>query len=184
MSYPIIILKPKRSESLKRKHPWIFSGAIDKILMDEDAKELVEGDVVHVADYKEKILGVGHFAEGSIAVRMLSFKNEMVDSKFWERKIKAAFELRSALQLTHSDSTTCYRLMHAEGDGLPGLIVDIYGTVAIVQAHSAGFANALIDIANALKAIMGEKLSAVYSKSEKTLHRQGEEGAEDGYLLG
>ena len=183
MNYQTIILKPKRSESLKRKHPWVFSGAIDKILMDEDAEELREGDLVQVADQNEKILGVGHFAEGSIAVRMLSFKKDVVNSNFWERKLTAAFQLRSTLQLTHSESTTCYRLVHAEGDGLPGLVVDIYGSVAIVQAHSAGFANALPAIAKALKAVMGDKLTAVYSKSEKALHRQGEESIEDDYLL-
>ncbi|MDC1451745.1 class I SAM-dependent rRNA methyltransferase [Vicingaceae bacterium] len=184
MSYPIIILKPKRNESLKRKHPWVFSGAIDKILLDEDAEELREGDLVQVADQNEKTLGVGHFGEGSIAVRMLSFKKDTIDASFWERKLKAAFQLRSTLHLTHSKSTTCYRLVHAEGDDLPGLVVDIYGSVAIVQAHSKGFANALPEIAKALKAVMGDKLTAVYSKSEKAIHRQGEESIEDGYLLG
>ena len=184
MSYPIIILKPKRNESLKRKHPWVFSGAIDKILLDEDAEELREGDLVQVADQNEKTLGVGHFGEGSIAVRMLSFKKDTIDASFWERKLTAAFQLRSTLHLTHSKSTTCYRLVHAEGDDLPGLVVDIYGSVAIVQAHSKGFANALPEIAKALKAVMGDKLTAVYSKSEKAIHRQGEESIEDGYLLG
>ena len=184
MNYPIIILKPKRSESLKRNHPWVFSGAIDKILMDEDALDLKEGDLVKVADQKEKILGIGHFAEGSIAVRMLSFKDATVNDSFWEHKITAAYRLREALQLSNSATTTCYRLIHAEGDGLPGLIVDIYGGVAIVQAHSVGFANALPDLAKALKTVFGKKLTAVYSKSEKALHRQGEKGIEDGYLLG
>ena len=184
MSYPIILLKPNRSESLKRKHPWVFSGAIDKILLDEDAEDLREGDLVEVTDQNEKTLGVGHFAEGSIAVRMLSFRNETVDASFWESKLQNAFNLRNTLQLTHSISTTCYRLIHAEGDGMPGLVVDIYGSVAVVQAHSAGFANALNEIAKALKTVLGEKLTAVYSKSEKSLHRQGEEGYEDGFLLG
>ena len=184
MSYPIIILKPKRSESLKRKHPWVFSGAIDKILMDEDAPDLKEGNVVKVADHKEKVLGVGHFAKGSIAVRMLTFKNEEVDQFFWESKIKSAYMLREALQLSNSVKTRCYRLIHAEGDGLPGLIVDIYGTIAIVQAHSAGFAFALPVVARALKAVYGDKLTAVYSKSEKALHNQGEKEVEDGYLFG
>lgn len=184
MIYPQIILKPKRSESLRRKHPWVFSGAIDKIILDESIEDLVEGDVVQVCDAKEKVLGLGHFAEGSIAVRMLTFKNTEIDTNFWEYKLKNAFDLRTQLNLAKSEGTTCYRLIHAEGDGLPGLIIDIYGKIAILQAHSLGFAKALPLVAVSLKKVMGSNLEAVYSKSEKALHRQGEEGIEDNYLLG
>lgn len=184
MMYPTVVLKPKRSESLRRRHPWVFSGAIDKILLDEESEDLKEGDLVEVVDSKEKPLGVGHFAEGSIAVRMLSFKADEVNSTFWENKLSTAYELRKTLQLAESKTTTCYRLIHAEGDGLPGLIIDIYGNVAILQAHSIGFANSLTNIAEALKVVMGDELTAVYSKSEKALHRQGETGISDDYLLG
>jgi 23S rRNA (cytosine1962-C5)-methyltransferase len=184
MNYPTIVLKPKRSESLRRRHPWVFSGAIDKILLNEEEEDLQEGDLVEVVDSNEKPLGVGHFAEGSIAVRMITFKKEKIDEYFWEQKIRNAYNLRIELQLAKSHVTTCYRLIHAEGDGLPGLIIDIYGKVAIVQAHSLGFANSLQHITTAIKTVMGDCIDAVYSKSEKTLHQQGETSVEDGYLLG
>ncbi|MBL4707899.1 MAG: class I SAM-dependent methyltransferase, partial [Flavobacteriales bacterium] len=184
MGYPTVVLRPKRSESLRRKHPWVFSGAIDKIVLDEGQDDLKEGDVVTVVDNKEKVLGQGHFAEGSIAVRMLTFKNELIDANFWVNKLTTAFELRETLSLANSKITTCYRLIHAEGDGLPGLIIDIYGKIAILQAHSLGFANSLELIAECLKTVMGDALDAVYSKSQKSLHQQGEEGKKDDYILG
>lgn len=183
MNYPLVILKPKRSDSIRRKHPWVFSGAIDKIILD-DSNDLAEGDVVKVCNDKEKVLGLGHFSEGSIAVRMLSYKNELIDSTFWEKKLQTAYQLRTIIGLANSSSTQCYRLIHAEGDGLPGLIIDIYGKVAILQAHSLGFAKALPIIAESLKVVMKYALEAVYSKSEKALHRQGEEGFSDAYLIG
>lgn len=184
MNYPTVVLRPKRSESLRRKHPWVFSGAIDKIILEEGQDDLKEGDVVTVVDDKEKVLGQGHFAEGSIAVRMLTFKRETIDADFWIKKLRTALELRKTLLLSNSETTTCYRLIHAEGDGLPGLIIDVYGKVAILQAHSVGFSNSLELIAKCLKTLMADSLEAVYSKSEKSLHRQGEESKKDDFLIG
>lgn len=183
MNDPTVVLRPKRSESLRRKHPWVFSGAIDRIFLDEE-EELQEGDIVTVVDDKERILGRGHFAEGSIAVRMITFEDEAIDDSFWTKKLQLAYDLRKSLGLVNSEVTNCYRLIHAEGDGLPGLIVDIYGSVGILQAHSIGFANALPSIAACLQNVMDPKLKAVYSKSEKSLHQQGEKGEKDHYLFG
>lgn len=185
MNYPSVILKPKRSDSLRRQHPWVFSGAIAKILLDENHEDLKEGDLVQVLNEKEKVLGVGHFAEGSIAVRMLSFKDEAIDLNFWIKKISNALTLRKKLNLVGSSHTSTYRLIHAEGDALPGLIIDVYNKTAIVQAHSLGMAEALPLISEALQQVMGDQLQAVYSKSEKSLHRQnGSENDKDSYLFG
>ena len=184
MNYPTLLLKPNRSESLKRKHPWVFSGAIEKIYLDEDQEDLIEGDIVQVVDSKEKFLGLGHFATGSIAVRVISFINQPIDASFWEQKFKAAFSLRKTLSLANSEHTTTFRLIHAEGDGLPGLVVDIYNKTAILQAHSVGMANALPLIAKSIQSALEEKIEAVYSKSEKALHSQNGEETEDGFLIG
>lgn len=184
MHYPLVVLKPKRNASISRKHPWVFSGAIDKIILD-DHQNLSEGDVVSVCDSKEKVIASGHFSEdSSIAIRILSFSPTEINQDFWTTKIKAAYALRTSLGLTQSESTNTYRLVHAEGDGLPGLIIDIYKKIAVVQAHSLGMAKSLTEISNALKEVFGDQLSAIYSKSEKTLHRQNETAFEDHYLMG
>jgi len=183
MNYPSIILKPKRSESIRRKHPWVFSGAISKVILSEE-DTITEGDLVQVCNYEEKCIGIGHFGEGSIAVRILSFKEELIDVNFWVKKIKTAYKLRESLGFVSNEPTSTFRLVHAEGDGLPGLIIDIYNKVAVVQAHSLGMAKALDDIANALKQVFGNKLEAVYSKSAQTLHRQGNKEYTDSFLLG
>jgi 23S rRNA (cytosine1962-C5)-methyltransferase len=182
MSLPIIILRPKREASIKRKHPWVFSGAILKIILPEDANEPEEGDLVQVLDSKERFLGIGHWGTSSIAVRVLSFRNVEIDSSFFEEKFKSALNLRIALQLHGQKQTTCYRLIHAEGDGLPGLIIDIYNNVAVVQAHSKGMANSFELITSALKSTLGKKLKAIYSKSEQTIPKQYAKQFTDGYL--
>jgi 23S rRNA (cytosine1962-C5)-methyltransferase len=181
MNYPKVILKPKRSASISRKHPWVFSGAIAKILIDED-QSVEEGDVVHICDAKEEIIGTGHFANGSIAVRILSFNATEVDQKFWNATIEKAYKLRQMLGLVDNPKTTAYRLVHAEGDGLPGLVIDVYGAVAVVQAHSLGMMNSIESIANALSTSYGEKLTAVYNKSENSLHAESD--VKDSYLSG
>lgn len=184
MEYPSIILKPKRNISIKRRHPWVFSGAIDKILLDPDAQELGEGDLVKVCNQKEECIGVGHFGEASIAVRLLSFKEEDINSNFWLKKIEAAVKLRKKLGLINNSETSAYRLVHAEGDGLPGLIIDIYNKTAVIQAHSIGMANAINEISNALLSAYGNDLEAVYNKSEKTLHKADQTHLQNGYLQG
>lgn len=183
MNYPSIILKPKRSESIRRKHPWVFSGAISKVILSEEGS-IAEGDLVQVCDNEEKCIGIGHFGEGSIAVRMLSFKEELIDVNFWVKKVQAAYDLRDSLGFISNETTSTFRLVHAEGDGLPGLIIDIYNKVAVIQAHSLGMAKALNDIAAALKKVFGNTLEAVYSKSEQSLHRQGTKEYTDAYILG
>lgn len=182
MSLPIIILRPKREASIQRKHPWVFSGAILKIILPEEANEPEEGDLVKVLDSKEKYLGIGHWGTSSIAVRVLSFKEVEIDTAFFEDKFQSALKLRTAIQLYGQKQTTCFRFIHAEGDGLPGLIIDIYNDVAVVQAHSKGMANSFELITNALKLVLGKKLQAVYSKSEQTLPKQYAKQFQDGYL--
>jgi len=184
MNYPSIVLKSKRSESLKRKHPWVFSGAIARIILEEEQEDITEGDLVQVLDHKEKVLGIGHFADGSIAVRMLSFKNDIINSSFWEKKLLSALNLRRVLGLFENEITSTYRLIHAEGDGLPGLVIDIYNETAILQAHSLGMAKALPLVSEAIKNVFNGRLNAIYSKSEKSLHQQGENGEKDSYLFG
>lgn len=185
MDYPLIILKPKREASLRRKHPWVFSGAIQKIVLNEHQNDLEEGDLVQICNAKEKCIAVGHFSkDSSIAVRILSFKAEAIDQKFWDAKIQKAFELRKSLGLINNPSTSTFRLIHAEGDDLPGLIIDIYDKVAVVQAHSLGMIRALSFINASLQKVLGDQLLAIYSKSQKALHRQGEETSKDDYLYG
>lgn len=181
MNYPKVILKPKRSASISRKHPWVFSGAIAKILVEED-QTVDEGDVVHICDSKEEIIGTGNFANGSIAVRLLSFEAAEIDQDFWNAKIEKAYQLRQMLGLVDNPKTTAYRLIHAEGDGLPGLIIDVYGEVAVVQAHSLGMMNSIQSIATALTICYGDKLKAVYNKSENSLHAESD--IKDGFISG
>lgn len=182
MSYPIIILKPNRSNSVQRKHPWVFSGAIGKIILGEGQKEPAEGDIVELRDHKEKFLALGHFGEGTIAVRIISFTNEALDQQFWNQKFLEAFKLRKSLGLTANKETNCYRLIHAEGDHLPGLIVDIYNKTAIVQCHSLGMANASLFISEAIKNAYSKQIKAIYRKSESTLGKRYASDFEDKFL--
>ena len=155
-----VILKKGREESLLRFHPWVFSGAIAQIVGNP-----AEGDVVSVWASDGSLLGCGHYQIGSIAVRMLSFGQEHLSDGFWEEAIGAAFEARKAFCLVDSDNTNCYRLVHGEGDGLPGLIVDYYDGVCVMQAHSVGMFRAKKQIAEALRSVYGSLLKAVYDKS-------------------
>lgn len=174
-----IYLKRGKTESLRRYHPWIFSGAIAKI-----EPGIIEGDLVNVIDENGNIVAVGHYQIGSIAVRILSFKPSTIDTIFWEQKISAAYEVRKRLGLVNKEKNNIFRLIHGEGDGLPGLIVDIYGKTAVVQAHSVGMHHCRNVIAEALMKIGDGLLESVYYKSETTLPFKAALNPKDGYLVG
>lgn len=154
-----VILKRGKEGSVKRFHPWIFSGAIQSIQGDAE-----NGDWVKVTDASKRVLGYGHYQAGTITVRVLSFAAAIEEEKFWEQKISAAYRQRSSTGII-SDDTNAYRLIHGEGDGLPGLIIDVYNGVAVMQAHSTGMHRDRSAIAIAVKAILGDAISAVYFKS-------------------
>jgi 23S rRNA (cytosine1962-C5)-methyltransferase len=172
-----IILKKGKEISIQRFHPWIFSGAIQK-----KEGDLTDGSWVEVHDFKGNILGFGHYQNGSIAVRMLSFEKNAPDENFWLEKFQKAFATRRASGLP-SEQTNAFRLIHGEGDGLPGLIIDYYDGVAVVQAHDVGMHNDRVHIAAALeKAIDGVK--AIYYKSQSTLPGKMRDADPNEYLLG
>lgn len=170
-----IKLKKGKEESLLRRHLWVFSGAIHSA--DGDVEE---GEVVEVVDSSGAFLGIGHSAIGSIAVRMLTFENEAFDGNWWCRRIEAAWQTRKISVI--EDGTTCFRLIHGEGDMLPGLVVDMYGHVAVMQCHSVGMYLERDKIIEALKAVLGGELKAIYDKSSGTVPPKSGIEAHDGYL--
>lgn len=174
-----VTLKAGKDASLRRFHPWVFSGAIDKI---HDKVE--EGDLVEVYDSKDNYLGTGHCQIGTIAVRVFAFKNETINFDFWKGKIQRAYDYRKSIGLIDNQATNVYRLFYAEGDGLPGLIIDYYNGTAVIQTHSIGMHLIKMQIVEALKEIYGNKLTAVYDKSEETMPKQAEVKAQNGYLFG
>jgi 23S rRNA (cytosine1962-C5)-methyltransferase len=174
--YKQVILSKNKEESLLRKHPWVFSGAID--LIDE---EILDGDIVTVFDSKEKFLGTGHFQNATIAVRILSFEETELDQKFFNHILSEAIELRKTLGLFSKENSIC-RIVHGEGDGLPGLIIDFYNGIAVIQCHSIGMYQMIELISQALQNSLGESLKAIYSKSSETLHNK--EGIVDSYIWG
>lgn len=176
--YKKIILKPKKDESLKRFHPWVFSGAIASL-----ADNIEEGEVVEVYAHDDTFLGVGHYQIGTIAVRILSFEQREIDTDFFVERLQDAYQMRQAINLVRNDSNT-YRLVHGEGDMLAGLIIDIYGGMAVVQAHSVGMHASKHAIATALKRVLGESLHHVYYKSEGTLPFKAPIDPQDSFLLG
>ena len=161
--YKTIVLKRGKEDSLDRFHPWVFSGAV----MHQPA-DIAEGDIVAVKSSDGRLLGVGHFQIGSILVRMLSFDDIVIDGEFYRSRIAEAFALRQTLGLMRNDNNA-FRMVHGEGDFLPGLIVDIYGSTAVMQAHSPGMHFAREAIADALMSVDGLRLDSVYYKSETTL---------------
>ena len=179
---PQIYLRRGKEESLLRRHPWIFSGAIDYIKAEEES-EIAEGALVEVFDHKGAFIARGHYQIGSIAVRVLSFEREEIDQAWWNRRLRVALDVRRTLALTDDPSTTCYRLVHGEGDSLPGL-VDIYGSTAVVQCHSVGMYRSRQQIAGAIRAAYGDRITAIYDKSSQTLPFKADLGAVDGYLWG
>ncbi len=179
MSYVQVILKKGKEQSLLRFHPWVFSGAIKEITGD-----VQEGDVVEVISLNGDFLGVGHYQIGSITVRIFSFKLVIPDQNYWEQKIRSAFQLRIQLGLVDNPETNVYRLVHGEGDGLPGLIVDYYNGTAVMQVHSIGMYLIREQLAEALKNVLGSRLVAVYNKSDKTLPFKADLNPVNGYLWG
>ena len=175
-------LRRGKEESLLRRHPWVFSGAIDHIA--EGEKALTEGDVVDVITKGGEFIARGHYQIGSIAVRVLTFDKEAIDAKWWEERIAHAKALRESLGMVDNADTTCYRLVHGEGDLLPGLVVDIYGRTAVVQCHSVGMYHSRLHIAEAIRKAYGEEIEAIYDKSSQTLPFKADLGAIDGYLWG
>lgn len=178
-TYSRVVLKSGKEQSMLRFHPWIFSGAIHEII-----GRVEEGDVVEVFSNKNEFLAMGHVQIGSIAVRIFSFEKVEPDFNFWKGKLDRALDVRKKLGLVDNDQTNVYRLVHGEGDGMPGLIVDFYNGTAVMQAHSAGMFLIRETIAKALKEVMGDRLVAVYDKSEKTVPFKAELEPKDGYLLG
>ncbi len=174
-----LFLKPKKERSLVRKHPWVFSGAVER-----KEGEIADGDLVEVYSKGGAFLGTGHYQESSILVRMLSFRKEPINQQFWNQKIDNAYRYRQLLGILQDPNTNCYRLVHGEGDGLPGLIVDIYDQTAVVQAHSIGMHRNREEIAAALQTTLGKELQAIYYKSQTTLPQEFSETIQNGYLFG
>ena len=180
---PQIVLRRGKEESLLRRHPWIFSGAIDHIKAESET-EIREGALVEVYTRSGDFIAQGHYQIGSIAVRVLSFEQEEIDQAWWNHRIAVAYDVRRTLGLTDCEDTTCYRLIHGEGDSLPGLVVDIYGSTAVVQCHSVGMYRSRQAIAEAIRTTYGERITAIYDKSSQTLPYKADLGAVDGYLWG
>src|SRR5688572_21200198 len=177
---PHIILAKGKEHSLLRFHPWVFSGAVKK-----KADGLADGDVVEVYSAQNEFLGTGHYqVGGSIVVRVFSFEPVEVNLAFWEYKIGQAYKFRTTLGLTHNPKTNVYRLVFAEGDGLPGLVIDVYGGTAVLQAHTIGMYRARHEIAQAIKNVLGDKVEAVYDKSAESLSQKAPADAVNGYLIG
>jgi 23S rRNA (cytosine1962-C5)-methyltransferase len=172
-----IVLKSGKEHSILRRHPWVFSGAIDRV-----EGEIHNGDAVEVTDQKGRFLAFGHAAEGSIAVRIFSFEQGELDRAFWKNKVQQAFDLRSKLRIAGDTTTTMYRLIHAEGDGMPGLIVDIYGHTAVIQTHSVGMHELRQLLAEILVEVAG--VTSVYNKSAEKLEKNGGQRSQDEYLIG
>ncbi len=177
--YKNLYLKRGKEESLKRFHPWVFSGAVHHI-----EGEPQEGELVRVLTADGDFVAVGHWQIGSIVVRVLSFEDITIGDGFWTERLRAAWDVRRAIGVAGRADNNTFRLVHGEGDNLPGLVIDIYGSTAVMQAHSVGMHCARKSIAQALKQVMGETLQSVYYKSETTLPYKAGLGQENGFLLG
>lgn len=179
MTYKKIYLRKGKEESLLRFHPWVFSGAIDHA---DDGIE--EGDIVRVITSKGDFIAVGHYQIGSIAVRVLSFRDVAIDDAYWQSRLQSALMMRISLGIADCPDNTTYRLVHGEGDNLPGLVIDVYDKTAVMQAHSVGMHVYRKEIAQALVTVMGERVENVYYKSETTLPFKAGLGQENGFLYG
>ena len=179
-----VILHSGKDHSLRRFHPWVFSGAIKKISLPPDyaGDDLKEGDIVEVYSSQDEFLGMGHYQIGSIAIRMFAFEQVTPDYNFWKEKLQKAYNFRKQLNLVDNPTTNCYRLFFGEGDGLPGFIIDFYNGTAVFQSHSIGIHLIKPILVDALKEIMGNSLTAVYDKSEETMPKQAAIKAPNGYL--
>jgi 23S rRNA (cytosine1962-C5)-methyltransferase len=180
MSYPLLTIAKGKEHSIQRKHPWVFSGALAS-----DTSELQDGDLVCLTTKKQQILGIGHFQHATISVRILSFDYETIDEAFYERRLSNAYQLRLRIGLLNANNNI-FRICHGEGDLLPGLIIDYYNGVAVIQCHSFGMYRQVDLIAQALQKVIGPELKAIYHKSSDTLPKRelAADGAPDGYLFG
>ncbi|MCF0202640.1 MAG: class I SAM-dependent rRNA methyltransferase [Bacteroidaceae bacterium] len=174
-----VYLKKGKEESLCRFHPWVFSGAIAR--MDEG---IAEGELVHVLKSDGGFVAVGHYQIGSIAVRVLSFTDKDITPAFWEERLAAALQVRIVAGMAYNPQNNTYRLVHGEGDFLPGLVIDCYGKTAVMQAHSVGMHICRTDVADALMKVMGGRIENIYYKSETTLPFKAELGQENGFIAG
>ncbi len=177
--YKQVYLRKGKEESLLRFHPWVFSGAIASL--DEGIEE---GEIVKVITSKGNCIAIGHYQIGSIAVRVLTFKDVNIDDDFWCSRLKSAIDMRVKLGIADNPQNNTYRLVHGEGDNLPGLVIDVYGRTAVMQAHSVGMHVFRKEIARALVLVMGERIANVYYKSETTLPFKADLGQENGFLYG
>lgn len=177
--YKNVYLKRGKEESLKRFHPWIFSGAIHHA--DEGIEE---GEIVRVITADGEFIAVGHYQIGSIAVRVLSFHDECIDISFWRASLESALQMRIAVGIADCPQNNTYRLVHGEGDNLPGLVIDCYGDTAVMQAHSVGMHVSRMDICEALVQVMVNRIKNVYYKSETTLPFKADLGQENGFIYG
>jgi 23S rRNA (cytosine1962-C5)-methyltransferase len=176
MTYPILHIRKGKEQSLMRRHPWVFSGAIET-----STESLKDGDLVCLMTRRDQFLGIGHFQHATISVRILSFEDEVIDQAFFDKKIKKAVDARLNIGLLTKENNI-FRICHGEGDELPGLVIDFYNGVAVIQCHSIGMYFSVELIAKALKHALGKTLKAVYSKSSDTLPKRQE--VSDTYLLG
>ena len=179
--YRKVYLKQGKEESLKRFHPWIFSGAIQAV---EGKDDIEEGETVRVLTSGGEFIAVGHYQIGSIAIRVLSFDNVEIDESFWENRILSALQVRISIGIADNLQNDTYRLIHGEGDNLPGLIVDCYGKTAVMQAHSVGMHVARMAVCHALVKVMGARIEHIYYKSDTTLPFKAELGQENGFIFG
>ena len=177
--YKQIFLKRGKEESLKRFHPWIFSGAIHH--MDDGIEE---GETVRVITAAGEFIAVGHYQIGSIAVRVLSFEDIEINTDFWCERLQSALDVRIGVGIADSPTNNTYRLVHGEGDYLPGLVIDCYGSTAVMQAHSVGMHVCRNEICQALVQVMGDRIANVYYKSETTLPYKADQHQENGFLVG
>ncbi len=174
-----IKLKAKREEAVKRFHPWIFSGAVKQM-----EKGIADGERVKVVSHRGEFLGIGHYQKSSICVRIFSFDDIKIDQPFWNDKLEKALSLRQLLGLTSSETTNCYRLIHGEGDGLPGLVIDIYDTTAVIQCHSIGMFKEREFIKEALIHVYEGHLENIFDKSSGALPSETAQEVENKHLLG
>ena len=174
-----VYLKKGKEDSLRRFHPWVFSGAIQR--MDEGIRE---GDIVRVYNAQGEFLAVGHYQIGSISVRVLSFRDVPVDDAFWKSRLQVALNMRISIGIADNPQNNTYRLIHGEGDNLPGLVVDCYGKTAVMQAHSVGMHVSRHEIVKALISVMGNRIAHVFYKSETTLPYKAQLEQENGFLYG
>ncbi|MFM7015805.1 MAG: class I SAM-dependent rRNA methyltransferase [Bacteroidota bacterium] len=177
IQYPIITLKKGKEKSVLARHPWIFSGAIAK-----EPNGLKEGTIVSVNDSNGIYLATGHFHKATISVRCLNFDNSPIDATFWNNTISKAFQFRKIIGLANNNHTNIYRLVHGEGDGCPGLVIDIYGKTAIIQVYTKGMYDSISMIKDALLHTFKDSIKAIYSKSAETLAKHGVSNIADEYL--